>query len=95
MPQQVFKRDGRQEEFQLTKLRTSLEKAARDAGYPADRIFEVVEDVSAYVLEAIRGLETVETQSMRTLILDRLEESHPEVAAAWRKYDREIKGRED
>jgi hypothetical protein len=32
---------------------------------------------------------------LRTLILGRLDEWYPEVADAWRRYDREVKGRED
>ncbi len=95
MPNKVLKRDGREEEFQLSKLRTSLEKAAREAGYSEDRVFQVVEEINGYVLESVSDLETVDTQSMRTLILNKLDEVYPEVSAAWRKYDREVKGRED
>ncbi len=95
MPNKVLKRDGQEEEFQLSKLRTSLEKAARAAGYPEDRVFQVVEEISAYVLESVSDVETVPTQSMRTLILNKLDEVYPEVSAAWRQYDREVKGRED
>jgi transcriptional regulator NrdR family protein len=95
MPNKVLKRDGREEEFQLSKLKTSLEKAAKAAGYPEDRIFQVIEEVSGYVLESISDLETVDTQLMRILILSKLDEIYPEVSVAWRKYDREMKGRED
>jgi transcriptional regulator NrdR family protein len=95
MPKQVQKRKGYQEEFQVEKLRRSIENAARDAGLSEDKLFQVVEEISSYVLENIKDLEFVDTQSLRTLILNKLDEIYPEVANAWRKYDKEVKGRED
>jgi transcriptional regulator NrdR family protein len=95
MPKQVQKRKGYQEEFQVEKLRRSIENAARDAGLPEDKVFQVVEEISSYVLENIKDLEFVDTQSLRTLILNKLDEIYPEVANSWRKYDKEVKGRED
>jgi transcriptional regulator NrdR family protein len=95
MPKQVQKRKGYQEEFQVEKLRRSIENAAKEAGFPEDKVFQVVEEISSYVLENVKDLESVDTQSMRTLILNKLDEIYPEVANAWRKYDKEVKGRED
>ena len=95
MPKQVQKRKGYQEEFQVEKLKRSIENAARDAGLSEDKVFQVVEEISSYVLENVKDLESVDTQSMRSLILNRLDETYPEVANAWRKYDKEVKGRED
>jgi transcriptional regulator NrdR family protein len=95
MPKQVQKREGYQEEFQVEKLRRSIENAAKEAGFPDDKVFQVVEEISSYVLENVKDLESVDTQSMRSLILNRLDETYPEVANAWRKYDKEVKGRED
>jgi len=95
MPKQVQKREGYQEEFQVEKLKRSIENAARDAGLSEDKVFQVVEEISSYVLENVKDLESVDTQSMRSLILNRLDETYPEVANAWRKYDKEVKGRED
>jgi len=48
-----------------------------------------------FFLENIKDLESVDTQSLRTLILNKLDEIYPEVANSWRKYDKEVKGRED
>ena len=95
MPKQVQKRKGYQEEFQVEKLKRSIENAARDAGLPEDKAFQVVEEISSYVLENVKDLESVDTQSLRALILNKLDETYPEVANAWRKYDKEVKGRED
>jgi transcriptional regulator NrdR family protein len=95
MPKQVQKRKGYQEEFQVEKLRRSIENAAKEAGFPEDKVFQVVEEISSYVLENVKDVESVDTQSMRTLILNKLDEIYPEVANAWRKYDKEVKGRED
>ncbi len=94
MPKQVQKREGYQEEFQVEKLRRSIENAAKEASFPEDKVFQIVEEISSYVLENVKDLESVDTQSMRTLILNKLDETYPEVANAWRKYDKEVKGRE-
>jgi transcriptional regulator NrdR family protein len=95
MPKQVQKRKGYQEEFQVEKLRRSIENAAKEAGFPEDKIFQVVEEINSFVLENVKDLESIDTQSMRILILNKLDETYPEVANAWRKYDKEVKGRED
>jgi transcriptional regulator NrdR family protein len=95
MPKQVQKRKGHQEEFQVEKLRRSIENAAKEAGFPEDKVFQVVEEISSYVLENVKDSESIDTQLMRTLILNKLDETYPEVANAWRKHDREVKGRED
>jgi len=95
MPKQVQKRKGYQEEFQVEKLRRSIENAAKEAGFSEDKVFQVVEEISSYVLENVKDLESVDTQSIRSMILNKLDETYPEVANAWRKYDKEVKGRED
>lgn len=93
MPQQVLKRGGYQEEFQPEKLKESIKNAARDAGYSDDEIFKIIEEISAFVFESIKDLDTVDTRSLRSLILSELDEKYPKVAEAWRKYDQEYKGR--
>jgi len=95
MPKQVQKRKGYQEEFQVEKLRRSIENAAKEAGFSEDKVFQVVEEISSYVLENVKDIESVDTQSIRSMILNKLDETYPEVANAWRKYDKEVKGRED
>lgn len=95
MIKRVQKRNGQLEEFQIEKLKNSLEKACQQAGYSEDKIFQVKEEISSYILEQLENFETVDTKSMRTLILNKLMESYPEVFEAWKKYDQEVKKRED
>ena len=95
MPKEVQKREGYREEFQVEKLRKSIEKAAKEAGFPEDKVFQVVEEISSYVLESLKDFESVDTQSMRNLILNKLDELYPDVAEAWRRYDKEVGGRND
>jgi transcriptional regulator NrdR family protein len=95
MPEQIQKRKGYQEKFQVEKLRKSIENAAKEAGFPEDKISQVVEEINSYVLENLKDLESVDTQSMMSLILNKLDETYPEVANTWRRYDKETKGRED
>lgn len=95
MPQQVNKRKGFQEAFQLEKLKKSIEKASREAGLFEEDILNIIEDISTFVIESLGDLETVDTESLRSLILSELDRKYPEVAEAWRNYDRTVKGRND
>jgi len=91
MVRQVQKRDNSKEDFQIDKIKKSIEKAAKEAGYQEDKIFQLIEELAEYVMDSISGLETVDTVSLRNLILNKLDEKYPEVAESWRKYDREVK----
>lgn len=95
MPQQVNKRKGFQEEFQSEKLKKSIEKAAIEAGVSENEVFQIVEEISSYVFESVNDLTTVDTESLRSLILSELDKKYPAVAEAWRNYDRTVKGRVD
>jgi transcriptional regulator NrdR family protein len=90
---QVQKRKGFIEDFQEEKLRNSIRKAAKDAGYPDDEIEKIVEEIASFALDSIKDLETVDTSSLRNLILGKLDELYPDVARAWREYDERVKGR--
>lgn len=89
----VIKSDGKIEEFDINKLKKSIENASLDAGYEEDQVFQIVEDVSEYVLESINNLERVDTQSLKNLILAKLDKDYPAIAKAWRDYDSQIKGK--
>ncbi|MCS7200831.1 MAG: ATP cone domain-containing protein [Patescibacteria group bacterium] len=96
MPEEVQKRGNRGiEKFDINKLRSSIEKASRETSYSEEKISFLVEEMVSYVMNNISHLQRIDTQSLRTLILNKLDELYPEVAEAWRKYDREVKGRED
>lgn len=94
MPEKVQKRDGRQEDFQLEKLRNSITKAAREANLDEEKISEVVENIVSFVLESVQDLQRIDTESLRTLILGKLDALYPEVSKAWREYDQRVKGRD-
>jgi transcriptional regulator NrdR family protein len=87
----VIKSDGNVEDFNIAKLKKSIENAALDAGYEEDKVFQIVEDVSQYVLESINDLERVDTKSIRDLILNKLDQDYPNIAKAWRDYDSQVK----
>ena len=94
MVTRVIKRDGSEEEFQEEKLKSSIERSAKEAGYPENEVSKIVEEISSLVLDSIKDLDTVDTASLRSLILNELDKKYPEVASSWRKYDRETKGLE-
>lgn len=93
MPNKVNKRKGFQEDFKPEKLKTSIEKAAREAGYPDDEIAIIVEEISSFIFESVAELDTVDSENLRFLILSELDKRYPNIAKAWRNYDQTFKGR--
>lgn len=87
MAQQVIKRDGTKQAFDESKLRKSIEMAAREAGLADDRVNAVVGQVAGAALQMATGKEEIATSELRTFILGRLDEVEPAAAAAWRKHD--------
>ena len=92
MPNQVQKKKRISREFQLENLKRSIENSAQEARFFKDKIFKVVEEISIYVLENIKDLDSVDRKLMRTLILNKLDETYSEVSNVWRKYDQKVKG---
>lgn len=96
MPEEVQKRGNRGlEKFDPSKIRRSIEKAARQVENSEEVITSIVDEISNYVMDNISNLQRIDTQSLRTLILNKLDELYPDVAESWRRYDREVKGRID
>ena len=93
IPTYIIKNDGTIQDFDINKLKKSIENAALDAGYEEDKVFQIIEDVSQYVLESIQNLERVDSQSLRNLILVKLDSDYPNIAKAWRDYDSTIKNK--
>ncbi len=89
MAQQVVKRDGAKEPFDAEKVKKAVRTAAEKAGLPAERVDELVEQVSGVVLQYAAGKEEVTSSELRDLALGELDKVEPSVAEGWRKYDQE------
>lgn len=88
----VIKRDGTKEPFDAEKIRRSIAGAAQRTELSEERRNEVVEQVSAVVLQLAAGKEEIATAELREKILAELNAIEPAVSEAWRKYEEE-KGR--
>jgi transcriptional regulator NrdR family protein len=93
MVQSIVKRNGNIEDFNVEKLKKSIENAAIDANYEESKIKEIVESVTNYVLESIKDLERVDSQSLEDLILNKLDQEYPLISKAWRDYNKQVKNR--
>jgi len=87
----IVKKDGSIENFDINKLKKSIENAAIDAGYEENQIFQIVEDIVNFVLESIKDLERIDTQSLKDLILNKLDQEYPSISKAWRDYNKQVK----
>ncbi|MGB9674651.1 MAG: ATP cone domain-containing protein, partial [Nanopusillaceae archaeon] len=81
----VIKRSGREEEYLSDKVYKSLINAGASE--------EVAKEITKEIDEKVKRREKISTDEIRRYILTRLEQLEPEVADAWRFYDRIFKGR--
>ncbi|PIY96258.1 hypothetical protein COY65_01065, partial [Candidatus Jorgensenbacteria bacterium CG_4_10_14_0_8_um_filter_39_13] len=85
----VIKRDGTKESFSSEKIQNSIEIAAKDINLPAERLTEIVKQVSDAVSKFAADKEEIASTEIKTEILRELDQIEPMVSAAWRKYDQE------
>jgi transcriptional regulator NrdR family protein len=93
MVQSIVKRNGNIEDFNVEKLKKSIENAAIDANYEESKIKEIVESITNYVLESIKDLERIDSQSLEDLILNKLDQEYPLISKTWRDYNKQVKNR--
>lgn len=91
MAKEVIKKDGTKEPFDAEKIKNAIAAACQDAALPEERKNEVVEQVSAAVIQTAEAKEEVSTSELKENILSQLDSVEPLASAAWRKYDRERK----
>ena len=83
----VVKRNGNIEDFDEEKFKMSVFNAARDAGYDENKALEISEEVLEFVLDSIKDLETVDSESLRNLVLNKLDADYQEIAKKWREFE--------
>jgi transcriptional repressor NrdR len=87
----VIKRSGNKEEFNPDKIRSSIKKAAIDAGETSEKTFENVKSVAGEVIEESEKKDEIETSEIRKNILNKLDNIEKKVAEAWRRFDKKYK----
>lgn len=87
----VVKKDGTKVVFDAGKIKNAIAAAAKDTALSEERKNQVVEQVSAAVIQMAESKDEISTQELKENILNQLDSVEPSVSAAWRKYDQEKK----
>jgi transcriptional regulator NrdR family protein len=85
----VIKRDGREESFDIEKLKQSIRVNAIDAALKEteDKINNLVDSVSGSAVQQIKNNNKITSKEIREIVLVKLDEVAPLVAKIWREYD--------
>ncbi len=92
MASEVIKKDGSRQPFDAEKIRISITIAAEQANLLGERKNEVVEKVTAVVMQMVEGREEIATSEIKEKNLSELDLIEPAVSASWRRYEQEKKG---
>lgn len=92
MASQVIKKDGTKQPFDVEKIKNSIAAAAARTDLSEERQAEIVEQVTAKVVQIADAKEEIATSEIRENILNELDIVEPAVSTSWRKYEKENKG---
>lgn len=84
----VIKRGGKKQVFSGGKIKSAIEKAAKDAGISSLRRNELVKEVAVPVIDLYKGKRAVKAVELRRSILKRLQSRAKSVVSAWQKYEK-------
>jgi transcriptional regulator NrdR family protein len=87
MVEEVIKKDGSKEPFDINKIKESIEAACSDAGLNPDKKAELVEKITNKIIETLQDKTEITSLELRDKILGELDLYAPEVAASWRDYE--------
>lgn len=84
----VIKRNGMKEPLKPEKIKKSLEKVVRDAGFSPQEKRNIIEHASQDAIQMANNMDQIKTKQIRDVILNDLENNDNQVAKAWRIYER-------
>ncbi|MEL7670279.1 ATP cone domain-containing protein [Methanobacterium sp.] len=84
----VIKRNGKKEPFKPQKLRKSIENAVSDSGSTITKQMKAIEHATQDAENLARERNEISAEELRNEIVNDLESDAPEVAQAWRSYER-------
>ncbi len=85
----VIKRNGKKEPFKPQKLRKSIESAVSDSGSSITKQMKAIEHATQDAENLARDRTEISSEELRNEIVNDLESDAPQVAQAWRKYERQ------
>lgn len=83
----VIKRGGKKQVFLASKIKSSIQKSARDAGISPSKISGLIKEVAEPVISLYKK-KNVKSTALRKSILRRLDRRMKSVSAAWRRYEK-------
>lgn len=87
MANQVIKKDGSKEPFDVEKIKKAIRLSSQQAGLDEAKQNEITEKVTAKVVETLQDQEEVRAIEIRDRIISELDLFAPSVSAAWRNYE--------
>lgn len=87
MANQVIKKDGNKEAFDVEKVKRAIRLSGQQAGLDEVKQNEVAEKIAAKIVEIFKDKEEVAAIEIRDKILGELDIYAPSVSAAWRDYE--------
>lgn len=88
---QVIKKGGRKQAFNAAKIRKSIHRAAKKAGFSPAKTRELVKDVGESVIKLYKGKRLVRTSAIRKSILGKVDRRVKSVGRAWRVAEKKKK----
>jgi Predicted transcriptional regulator, consists of a Zn-ribbon and ATP-cone domains len=85
----VIKRNGKKEPFKPQKLRKSIEGAVSDSGSTITKEMKAIEHATQDAENLARGRNEISSEDLRNEVVNDLESDAPQVAQAWRNYERQ------
>ena len=85
---QVIKKGGRRQTFNAAKIRSSIQRAAKEAKFSPAKISQLVREVGEEVIKFYKNKRLVRVNVIRRSVLGRIERRASSVANAWRRYER-------
>ena len=87
----VVKRDGAVESFNADKLIRSLKKAAIDSNRSLEDMESIIAPITDEIRRTAEQKETIDTKTIRSMILKELDTRASPVSFAWRKFEKRYK----
>lgn len=92
MAAQVIKKDGFKQPFDAEKIKRAVEAAAKEAGLPEEKIFQLIREVSEAVITQTgvrddNAEKEITSSEIKSMILAELDRVEPSVSTAWRAFE--------
>lgn len=84
----VIKKVGRNSQpFIPRKLKRSIRKAAKDAGFSASEAEGITEKITEPIIANVKEMKEIKVADLKRMILIRLQKESPAVAKTWKRFE--------